>query len=275
MVCEEASKNVSVILSGDGGDESFAGYREYPRALKYGWIDSVPDIFSNSMGKLISLSCNRKIHNIGERLKLSSSVRSAWTHIYPSDDSLEKLLSSKWAEYDKFNPEIMSKKLSNYANLSPLRKAQLGDILLYLPDNVLRKVDRMSMKHSLEVRSPFLDYRIVEFGLSLPSKLIIKGSIGKEILRSVSEEYLPREIQNAEKKGFGIPLEDYFITKNKINPFVKDSIIPLGNTDWFDRVKLINYLESPKIEKKIRNIYRLFCLSIWLQHNTYIVQTTY
>jgi asparagine synthase (glutamine-hydrolysing) len=265
LVCEEASKNVSVILSGDGGDESFAGYREYPRALKYGWIDSIPDILSNSMGKLISLSRNGKIHNIGERLKLSSCVRSAWTHIYPSDDSLERLLNSKWTEYDKFNPEIMCNNLSNYDNLSPLRKAQLGDILLYLPDNVLRKVDRMSMKHSLEVRSPFLDYRMVEFGLSLPSKLKIKGSTGKKILRSLSEERLPIEIQNAEKKGFGIPLEDYFITNNKINPFVKDSIIRLGDTDWFDRIKLINYMESPNIAKKIRNIYRLFCFSIWLE----------
>ena len=198
-------------------------------------------------------------------MKLSSCVRSAWTHIYPSDDSLERLLNSKWTEYDKFNPEIMCNNLSNYDNLSPLRKAQLGDILLYLPDNVLRKVDRMSMKHSLEVRSPFLDYRMVEFGLSLPSKLKIKGSTGKKILRSLSEERLPIEIQNAEKKGFGIPLEDYFITNNKINPFVKDSIIRLGDTDWFDRIKLINYMESPNIAKKIRNIYRLFCFSIWLE----------
>ena len=265
LLCEEVSNDATVILSGDGGDEVFAGYREYPRALKYGWIDSIPDVISNPMGRLISLSCNRKVNNIGERLKLSSCVRSAWTHIYPSDDSLERLLTSKWTKYDKFNPEIICNNLSNYDNLSPLRKAQLGDILLYLPDNVLRKVDRMSMSHSLEVRSPFLDYRMVEFGLSLPSKLKIKEGVGKQILRDFSMDRLPIKIQSAEKKGFGVPLEDYFINDGKINLFVKDSIIQLGNTDWFDKIKLISYMEDPDVAKEIRNIYRLFCLSIWLQ----------
>jgi len=268
LVCEEASKNVSVILSGDGGDESFAGYREYPRALSYGWLDYIPDVFSGPLGKLISLSHNRKIHNIGERLKLNSCVRSAWTHIFPCDYSLDELLKDSWAGHDKFDPGIICKKFSKYDNLSPLIKAQLGDIFLYLPDDVLRKVDRMSMYHSLEVRSPLLDYRIVEFGLSLPSKLKIKGNSGKQILRRLSKNILPTEIHSAEKKGFGIPLEDYFITNNEIDPFIKDSIMQLGSTDWFDKIKLIDYLDSPNIADKVRNIYRLFCLSIWLKNQS-------
>ncbi len=265
LVCEEASNDVTVILSGDGGDEVFAGYREYPRALKYGWIDNMPDIFSNLIGNLMSRSGNRKVHNIGKRLNLSSCVRSAWTHIYPEDDRIERLLNSKWDKHRKFNPEVMRTKIKGYGNISPLQKAQLGDLSLYLPDNVLRKVDRMSMMHSLEVRSPFLDYRLVEFGLSLPSKLKIEKGFGKKILRDLSKELLPLEIQNSEKKGFGVPLDSYLITNNKITPFIYDSIVRLGDTDWFNKTKLIEFLEGVNATKEIRNVYRLFCFSVWIE----------
>jgi len=264
LVCEEASKDVSVILSGDGGDESFAGYREYPRTLKYGWIDSMPDIFPNSIGKILSFSKNKKIHNIGGRLKLSSSIRSAWTHIYPQDASLDGLLNENRNPNDMFDPEIMRNLLKGAESFSSLQKAQIGDISLYLVDNVLRKVDRMSMRYSLEVRSPFLDYRLVEFGLSLDANYKIRDGKSKYILRSLSKKYLPLEIQEAEKKGFGIPLEEYMLTNNEINSFVKDIIMLLGDTLWFDKIKLSEYLENLSPKNEIRNIYRLFCFGVWL-----------
>ena len=163
-----------------------------------------------------------------------------------------------------FDPEVMRNAFKGADSFSPLQKAQIGDISLYLPDNVLRKVDRMSMMHSLEVRSPFLDYRLIEFGLSLPAKFKIRDGKSKYILRSLSKKYLPLEIQKAEKRGFGIPLEDYMLTNNKINSFVKEIIMLLGDTDWFDKAKLIDYLGSFNPENEIRNIYRLFCFGVWL-----------
>jgi asparagine synthase (glutamine-hydrolysing) len=265
LLCERASKDVSVILSGDGGDESFAGYREYPRALKYGWIDSIPDIFPNTIGKILYYSDNKKIHNIGGRLKLNSSIRSAWTHLYPQDNTLDSLLDMKGNPNDMFDPEIIRNALIGCKEYSPLQKAQIGDISLYLPDNVLRKMDRISMMHSLEVRSPFLDYRLVEFGLSLPSKFKIRDQKGKYILRSLSEKFLPSEVQKADKKGFGIPLEDYMLTNKKINAFVKEIIMLLADTDWFDKAKLAHYLNNFNPNYEILNIYRLFCFGVWLE----------
>lgn len=267
LVCEKASKDATVILSGDGGDESFGGYREYPRALKYGWIDNIPDIFTNAIGEILYFSKNKKIHNIGGRLKLSSSIRSAWTHLYPQENTLDSLMDNNFNFNYKFDPEILGNALINKKNYSPLQKAQIGDISLYLPDDVLRKVDRISMMHSLEVRSPFLDYRLVEFGLSLPSKFKIRDKKGKYILRSLSEKFLPSEVQKAEKKGFGIPLEDYMLTNKKINSFVKEIIMLLADTEWFDKAKLVHYLNNFDSENEIRNLYRLFCFGVWLESN--------
>jgi asparagine synthase (glutamine-hydrolysing) len=102
--------------------------------------------------------------------------------------------------------------VSNYLNCSsknPLSRCQNADLNFYMPENVLVKVDRMSMAHSLEVRSPLLDYRIIEFAATLPSKLKIKRTRGKMILRHLAGKHLPKSVLNQPKRGFSIPSAEW------------------------------------------------------------------
>jgi len=271
LVCKKASGQSTVILTGDGGDESFAGYREYIHSMKYNILSSFPDFALKIAGSPLSFYGNTFISRLGERLCLSDNARSAWTHIYPRDNTLENLLSKKWKKEKKFDPEIINKVLELNQYDDSLTKAQIADLSVYLPDNVLKKVDQMSMMHSLEVRSPFLDYRLVELGLSIPSKLKLKNGNTKNILRQIGKDILPKSVIAAPKKGFGIPLNNYLYKNGELKSFIKDKLIQLGNSDWFEWEKYENRILLDNTNKKNPiYLYRLLCLQIWKDKNNIV-----
>ena len=265
LVSEKASQQSTVILTGDGGDESFAGYREYNQSKKLDFLRLFPDPILKLIGIPFSFLENPLISRIGKRLMLTENARSAWTHIYPYDTTLEKLLNEEWKKDRSFDPEIGINNLKLNKNWDSLLKAQVADLKIYLPDNVLKKVDQMSMKHSVEVRSPLLDYRLVELGLSIPSSLKLKNGVNKYMLREVGKDLLPQNVINAPKKGFGIPLAKYLYSNGKIQKEIQQKLDLLAESDWFNRKKYLKTIYSNKINPIY--IYRLLCLQIWKEKN--------
>lgn len=216
-VCRMARKNVTVALSGDGGDEAFGGYtfRYTPHRFESAVKSKIPSILRSSvfsmMGSIYPATSKLpqflRFKTILENLSISDAEAYYNDLIWLRTDNRKKLYSSEFIGSLKgFDP---SELIIPYYNQCPgqdaLSKAQNTDIQFYMTDDVLVKADRMSMAHSLEVRNPLLDYRIIEFAATLPNELKLDKYKGKLLLRRLSSQRLPEKIQNLPKQGFSIP----------------------------------------------------------------------
>jgi len=203
MVSEVTRKKVTVALSGDGGDELFMGYGTHKWAQRLN--HPVATAFRKPIAWMLSKGNNRS-KRVAHLFKWKKARRIK-SHIfsqeqyYFSDDELKTLLNSEFYS----NISIDENDPVN-ANLSAREAQAFFDLKNYLKDDLLVKVDRASMYHSLEVRVPLLDHRIVEFCLNLPENLKVKGSNTKYLLKEVLYDHVPSHIFNRPKWGFGMPL---------------------------------------------------------------------
>jgi asparagine synthase (glutamine-hydrolysing) len=210
LLCESAAEHATVFLSGDGGDELFAGYRWYIQCLRLGWFACLPEAFHRALAIpanfLPSLSLNRY-----RTLKLSlpdNGFAAAFDNI-PNDPAILFVLHPDLKQYfGSTGDSIWIRWKQNKGNL--IGRQQSLDFSLYLPDDILTKVDRASMAHSIEVRSPFLDYRLVERVANWPRSSLVNAKEGKLPLRTLAKRMLPAEVTEGSKHGFGVPLDDWF-----------------------------------------------------------------
>ena len=220
-VCALARRHVTVALSGDGGDEVFAGYRRYrwhqmaegvrahiPAGLRRHVLGGLARIYPKmdwaprplrAKNTLTEISLDSalgyyrtvaKLHHTQRRALFSASLRAALDGHDPSDRVV--------ALMDQCDDE------------DSLLQAQFTDIQTYLVGDILTKVDRTSMAHSLEARAPFLDYQLVEWGMRLPPSLKLRGQDGKWVLKKAMEPMLPHELLYRPKQGFATSLTTVF-----------------------------------------------------------------
>ena len=223
LVSEMARKHVTVSLSGDGGDELFGGYNRYFMAHSL-WkkFEKVPLIVRNSIAFIMILISpriwNYCMNFIFKFLPKSYRLSNPADKIYKLSRMLKAnnisevydVLVSHWENPTKavLNSSIKTaKKEKNNSFLRPVDQMMYKDSVTYLPDDILVKVDRASMAVSLETRAPFLDKDIVEFAWKLPFTMKIKGSTGKWVLRKILDKYVPNELINRPKMGFGVPID--------------------------------------------------------------------
>ncbi|MDI6781739.1 MAG: asparagine synthase (glutamine-hydrolyzing) [bacterium] len=213
-VSQAAKKRVTVALSGDGGDEFFAGYTSY-------YDDIFEDRVRNIIPTFIKRSLRPLLNHYPDFLPAKSylsNVCSSFEEAFMLSRSTgmpeiqQKIYSqefiSKITGYDSFS--VLEPYLKRSKGWDTLSRAQYIDAKTYLPDDILVKVDRMSMAVSLEVRAPFLDHKLIEFVGSIPSNLRLHNGILKYILKRSMEGILPQEILKRKKKGFSVPISMWF-----------------------------------------------------------------
>jgi asparagine synthase (glutamine-hydrolysing) len=213
LVAKLAREHVKMVLTGDAGDETFAGYDRYLRYLdlqRLGALKPAAAATAAVAGHLVPAERGFRLRRIAERLRqpFPDSYLSgvAVTRENVADELLgEAIAPSLGGHYGGLGAVARA-----VEGLEPLDRCVAIDFASYLPDDVLVKLDRMAMANSLEGRAPFLDHRVVEFGVRLPRELRVRGHRGKHLLRKVAARWLPPEVLNKPKHGFGIPLAKWF-----------------------------------------------------------------
>jgi asparagine synthase (glutamine-hydrolysing) len=244
-VCQLARKHVTVALSGDGGDETFGGYRRYRM-----------HVAEERMRSMLPLALRRPIFGMLGRVYPKADwaprvFRAKSTFEALARDSVEayfhgvsilrapmrqRLFSSAFrkelGDYDAF--EVFRAHAGRAQTDDPLALIQYLDLKTYLVGDINTKVDRASMAHSLEVREPLMDHPLIEWLASLPSSFKIHGQEGKYLLKKAMEPNLPAEIMYRPKMGFAVPLARWF--RGPLRQRVRDALLGerLAATGYFD-----------------------------------------
>lgn len=216
-VCEMAKRTVTVALSGDGGDEGFGGYtfRYLPHLMESRIRVVIPALIRRPLfgvlGALWPASSNLprpfRLKTIMENISVGDSEAFYRDLIWLRSDVRAELYSPDFmAELKGFTPmEAVQPYYAETDASDALSRSQSADVHFYMTDDVLVKVDRMSMAHSLEVRCPLLDHRVLEFAARLPTSLKVRTGKGKLLLRALAARRLPEETIHQPKRGFSIP----------------------------------------------------------------------
>lgn len=236
LISQLAAQKVKVVLSGDGADELFLGYKWHVKQTDSKQKNNSSDIFHNRLQSICA---------------------------FPSSD--RTLL---WNDTNALNDEVVAK--SAYKeNFSPIDKTTIFDLTSHLPGQILTKVDRASMMHGLEVRSPFLDTALIEFVFNLPYEYKVRNGEQKYILKDILTEYMSSDFVYRRKQGFGAPIE-YWLN----NPTMKEYVY--GKLDNSAKIRLLFskgsieryladfYVNEQKHERAAQRLWVLLCLERWM-----------
>lgn len=214
-VCKLARQHVTVALSGDGGDELFAGYPWYALLAPSQWMMRIPSYARTAvLGRLYQRWPDRWRGK--GRLYFWQQPGPGWWYAATRNrfapHERRRLLTPAMRDVLERVPpcDVVARAAAPAERMDPVAMMQYADLMTYLPEDLLVKVDRASMQHGLEVRTPLLDHRLVEFVLQIPSPLKLTNGDSKHILKRVVSRWLPSEVLSRPKMGFGIPLRYWF-----------------------------------------------------------------
>ncbi|MBM4081429.1 MAG: hypothetical protein FJ278_17125 [Planctomycetes bacterium] len=280
-------EHVKVALTGDAGDECFAGYPRYRAVKLAGQVDKLPRfvrrVFTPGLwGKLpASLehrSFRRQLKRVAESLSLPprqrylewvcifNDTRKLWLY---SDDMLAEFAQKPSLRFldEHYNRwvEATRREQARRPDQDFLGQTTYVDLMTYLPNDILVKVDIASMAHALETRSPFLDYKVVELAAAMPTRLKMRGLSAKHILKKAFADLLPREILRRGKMGFGAPIAEWF--RRELSDPVRDVLLsPTSLQRGYFRVEAVRQLLDDHIQGRADHGYRLwalFMLELW------------
>jgi asparagine synthase (glutamine-hydrolysing) len=231
LICEQAAKHVKVCLSGDGGDEMLMGYDRFRASKAANWLAAIPIPFRQSLyrGVIAMIRDDEQkkgIRNITKRFLQGAVLSRQGEHMrwqYFMDPQRDLTLFRREVlesiDTDPFGPITC---WSREAPAERGKREQFVEVNTILPDSVLMKVDKMAMAHSLEVRPPFLDHRVVEHCYSLPTNMKLRGFTTKWVFKRAVERLLPPGIAFRGKQGFSFPIKNWM--RGELSEFTHDEI---------------------------------------------------
>ncbi|MCB9189707.1 MAG: asparagine synthase (glutamine-hydrolyzing) [Flavobacteriales bacterium] len=269
ILSQHTRRQVTVALSGDGADELFSGYNKHQALLnadKQGLKNTLVRVAGSAVAKMLPKTRDSKIGNVGRQLdkfssglKLSAQERYIQWASFMSEDVANVLVDERFSFRPGF--EYLSKSVKSFNDYLE------RDFKMVLEGDMLRKVDAMSMANSLEVRTPFLDVNLVDYVFSLPAEYKIQGGVRKKILREAFQEELPEQIFNRGKKGFEVPLKQWFENelRSKLSEWVfnRDMIKAQEIFDWEQLSGIEQKLHSDNSGDSIYNVWAMLSFQIW------------
>jgi asparagine synthase (glutamine-hydrolysing) len=276
-VSEMARKHVTVVLSGDGGDELFGGYDRYvphPRVVAF-------DRYSpRAFRRVAAIAAARLPHGARGKNFLRHVARDDQgryldaIRFFSADEKPALLSGDLLRQLDGPDPETrLASHFERYAHLPWPSQMMRFDADTYLPEDVLTKVDRMSMAHSIESRVPLLDNDVIEFASALPASLKIKDGRRKHVLKEVAATLLPSEILNRRKQGFGVPLATWF--RGNLRELFADTLLsPASLQRGYFQPIFVRQLVDEHLSRKRDHTLRLWQLVVFERwHQQYVDQT--
>jgi asparagine synthase (glutamine-hydrolysing) len=274
LLAKEAKKHVTVLLSGEGSDELFAGYpiyslmnaidqyRRLPHWMrKYAFDPLIPKIFGERRGQkyLEWTKLALEERYLGDMADLSSFTRNRLYSEGPYDIACKNPVAGKLKIY-----------YDAVSSSDSLSRMQYLDIKTWLVDDLLLKADKMTMAASVELRCPFLDHTFVEFSRTIPSKFKLNGTTSKYILKEAFKKFLPKEIIHRKKRGFPVPLNSWF--QGDLNKLISEVLLDTKsiNRGYFNAEFIREIIEKQKnkIEDYSKLLWSLLVLEFW--HKVFI-----
>lgn len=256
LLAKYTRDKVTVAISGDAGDESFLGYHRYNWINKGSQFIKLPYTLRLFLSKLVSLSPNYRMKIVSEFMKYKS-INTAYIDSLSGKSNLN-------------NKSVEELKYLFHENKNLLERVSDFDLKTYLNWDINTKVDRASMAYSLEVRSPLMDYRIVEFARSLPTDYKYKGNTQKRILKDLLYNHIPKQVFDRPKAGFTMPLKLWF------RKDLKELVVSELNEDNLKAIPGIDVNSTlNKIDQHLKGdwnnenlIWKLLVLKQWLKNNS-------
>lgn len=265
----ETRRHVKVALSGDGGDELFGGYDRYRAMRLERFVRRVPNLvrtglaaeklnhFAEGHPKSIRTRVGRFLKTLDQP---PAKRYSSYLRIF-DDQMIRELYEAEvefWPDDVETNYERLLKQLD------PVQAALATDRITYLPDDLLTKVDRASMLHALEVRSPFMDHQLVQFAAGLTTDQLLKGG-PKRMLREAFADDLPAWVFKRKKMGFAVPIGEWF--RGELRPMLRDNLFAsdsFANQHFNMKVvqRLVDEHEQERVDHSQR-LYALLMLELW------------
>ena len=269
-VSQFAREKVTVILSGDGGDELFAGYNAYARLLKIYHQSFVPPPLNRYLWGGVSAIIPKYLPGAGAAYLFAQnrSMLGAYENVFTVPERMF-LYSPEMKSFARLAHAEQSKEhfLKQISSVDFVTQLQLLDLKTYLPEDVLTKVDITSMMNSLEVRVPILDHHMAELAFTIPIEYKFKNGSGKHILKQAMQKYIPENVLNHKKQGFAVPLKKWF--RNELVDYLRDNLS--GNTalhDYCDERSISSFIDLH--QKGMRDysakLWALLFFSEWLKH---------
>lgn len=220
LLCQEAAKHAKVALSGDGGDECFAGYKRYVPMAHLALARKAPSSIATLAASILpwGRKPTRTLQRLVRMLRMLHAPAGAIYQQFVTFLTRDERRSIGLHGDDFDIEEILGEFPGD-----PVNAAEYADLRTYLPGDLLIKTDTASMAHSLEVRSPLLDHRLVEAALAIPAGVKIRGTSTKAYLRRLYADLIPAELRKRRKQGFAIPLQAWL--KKDLKPLVDDALL--------------------------------------------------
>ena len=281
LLAREVSKHVKVVLSGEGADELFWGYNAYRYERiwhRLSWLRGIFSKIPGFQGVVSAWEGSTQIPagltRLGKLLSANYDIgASRWTSVF-ADHTLKNLIPSSHNLNQVVRLQEMEQRIHELGKyMDPLSASLSGDLLYWLADDLLMKVDRMTMAHSVEARAPYLDPELIVKALALPAKYKLRGKAGKFLLRELVERHFPGEIGRSlawrKKHGFEVPVSSWL--RHNLRECVEERLSPaklarsgLLDADFALNLKK-NFFSSQADTPLRRKMWMILCFQTWYE----------